>query len=221
MRVWMAVFLPILLTACSYHLNKESAATTGDVPSFSQGQLSYAIVNQYVFTPKCVQCHGHSGGVNLETFAAVTQNLTAVEGAVRSGSMPKAPAPPLTANEAQLLADWIAAGAPEQASGGGTVPPPPALEPKFSSIHDQVFAKKCLLCHNGAGSAKDVPLDTAQDLLTSPDDLVLPGDPDNSYLAIVISPGARRPMPPPRSGLTLTNDEVNVIKEWIKNGAKD
>ena len=221
MRVWMAVLLPILLSACNSHLAKESAVAGGDVPSFSKGQLSYAIVNQYVFAPKCVQCHGHSGGVSLETFAAVSQNLTAVEAAVRAGSMPKAPAPPLTTSEEQLLADWIAAGAPEQASGGGDVPPPPALEPKFASIHDLVFAKKCLHCHNAAGSAKDVPLDTAQDLLTSPDDLVLPGDPANSYLAIVITPGARRQMPPVSSGLTLTNNEINVIKEWIKNGAKD
>jgi len=220
MRVTKAGFLLLLLNACNSHLNKEGTAPTGELRTFSQDQLSYALVNQYVFTPKCVRCHGQTGGVNLETYAAVSQNLAAVEGAVRAGSMPKAPAPPLTASEMQILSDWIAAGAPEQASGGGQIAPP-SLEPKFVSIHDLVFAKKCMHCHNPAGTAKDVPLDTMQDLLTSPVDLVLPGDPDNSYLTIVISPGARQPMPPRSTGLTLSTDEINTIKEWIKNGAKD
>ena len=59
-------------------------------------------------------------------------------------------------------------------------------------------------------------------LFRSPDDLVVPGDPDNSYLVILVSPGARKPMPPPESGMSpLSPDELNVLKEWIKNGAKD
>ena len=66
-----------------------------------------------------------------------------------------------------------------------------------------------------------MPLDTIADLVNSGNDLVIPGDAERSYLTLIISPGARRPMPPKSSGMSLTTEEINIIKEWINNGAKD
>lgn len=225
MRVAIALFSFFALASCGYHLDKQGSKEGGAVPTFSKGQLSYALVNQYVFAPKCVQCHGRSGGVSLETYADVMRNLAAVEGtALRARSMPKSPVPPLTPSEAEILRSWIAAGAPEQPTGGTDLPPPaplPPLTPTFASIHDRIFASKCLSCHRQGGSGHEVPLDTIADLVNSGDDLVIPGDAERSYLTVIISPGARRPMPPRSSGMSLITEEINIIKEWINNGARD
>lgn len=220
LRVGLVFLIALGSFSCSYRIDK-NPATSESMPSFTKGELSYALVDQYVLAPKCIQCHGNSGGINLENYSEVKRNIRGVEAAALvTFAMPKSPVTALSEAQRAMLQDWISIGAPEFPNGGIETPPPP-LAPTFASIHDQIFAAKCMLCHNPNGSAKKVSLDTAADLLAAPNDLVLPGDPDNSYLTIIISPGARRPMPPASSGISLSEDEVNVIKEWIKNGAKD
>lgn len=56
--------------------------------------------------------------------------------------------------------------------------------------------------------------------MNSPDDLVIPGKPLESYL-VVLGPDARRPMPQKILVLVILGEELKCIKEWIQNGAID
>lgn len=206
------------LTGCNYKVNKI------DDTQVSGSGLSYGAVAQKVFAQSCTSCHGSSGGVNLESYAAVAANLAGIERTVfQSGSMPKAPQPPLTAEQKALLRAWLDAGAPESGGAEGPVlPPAPALEPTFASIKELVIEKKCLQCHKPGGKAEEVPLSALSDLLDGSEPLVVPGRPEESLFFTVLLPEARFRMPPPRSGITpLTESETNIIKEWIQNGARD
>jgi uncharacterized membrane protein len=67
-----------------------------------------------------------------------------------------------------------------------------------------------------------VPLETINDLINSPLDIVIPNNPEESGLFILIQEGVRGKMPPINSGITpVTPEEIAVIKEWINQGAKN
>jgi mono/diheme cytochrome c family protein len=83
-----------------------------------------------------------------------------------------------------------------------------------------ILENKCLSCHKPGEHAGHIPLSTRSDLLNSPLDLVIPGKPDESGLMIVVSPGARKQMPPMDSGIApLTKNQRDLIRTWILNGA--
>lgn len=77
----------------------------------------FAEVFTQVIGPRCAGCHseagGNRGGVNLETFANVKSELAAIDEAVATGFMPPRRSGPLTPEQKDLLARWIAAGAPQ------------------------------------------------------------------------------------------------------------
>ena len=59
-------------------------------------------------------------------------------------------------------------------------------------------------------------------MIDSPYGIIVPGDPDESGLVLVTLPTARKRMPPPKSGLAaLKPEEIEIVKQWITNGAKD
>ncbi len=192
-------------------------------PGNTAQKISFLDVNQKIFIPKCVACHGNSGGVNLENFQEAKKHLDAInQAAVIGRRMPKAPYPALTEEEVQILSAWIQAGGPETLPSQNPNPPAPALEPKFESIKKTILENKCLVCHKPNGSAKNVVLDTAQAMIDSPYDIVLPGNPEESGLVLVLQPDANKKMPPPSSGISpVKSEEIHVIEEWIRNGAKD
>lgn len=79
-----------------------------------RSKISYKLVNEKIFIPHCVACHGPAAGVSVETYAAVKQNLARIEAAVlKFKFMP--PKGPLSSLEYELLDAWIRAGAPENA----------------------------------------------------------------------------------------------------------
>jgi len=81
-------------------------------PPPAKPALSFAFVQQQVFTPKCAKCHGGMVG----SYEKVVGNLTEIESRVRSTfeweQMPPPRASQLTEEEKNLLLDWIKAGAP-------------------------------------------------------------------------------------------------------------
>ena len=105
------------------------------------------------------------------------------------------------------------------------------LEPTFSSISKNIFIKKCSLytCHSSAFSKKSADLDlsagknTYINLVNVPSSTypeiirILPGKPDESLLIqrlegkIIISVPLERDC--------ISKDEIQIIREWIKNGA--
>lgn len=123
----------------------------------------------------------------------------------------------------------------EHSDPGGPVGtgPGPDPEPTLSSIQENIFDTNCALsgCHAGAnpqqgmnlsagesfGSMVGVPSQERPSLLR-----VNPGNPDDSYLVHKIEGrsgivGERMPL----GRSPLSNDQINLIRTWIVNGAQD
>ena len=219
------ILINLLVSSCSYRKDKSSFFEV----TYNQAMLdkvSYQLINQRIFIPKCISCHGHSGNVNLETYILAYGHVDKInETTVLSHKMPKSPYPALNNEELVLLATWIHAGAPEKPlGGGGDIPPPTTepLEPKFSSIKKNILQNKCMVCHTVGKEADRVSLDTPEDMINSPLEIIIPGNPDESGLVLSVLPNARKIMPPEKSGISnLKPEEIETIKLWIANGAKD
>jgi hypothetical protein len=116
-------------------------------------------------------------------------------------------------------------------SGGGGGAPPSGLQPTLASIQDNVFTVNCAVsgCHRGAGAPYGLQLDpdfSAGNLIRVPSGQdpnlirVVPGDPDASFLIQKLdgtqTVGERMPAGGPPY---LTTATINVIRQWIQNGA--
>lgn len=215
----------IAWTGCSYHIEKNPLDNSDISPNSEMvSKVSFQDVYSQVFQPRCIGCHGTSGGVNLETYSSARSFLSRIkQSALDERKMPKAPYPPLTRSELLILAAWIEAGGPETPINGNPPPdPPPPLEAKFESIKSHIFSVKCMSCHAPGGTAARVSLATKEDLINSPLEIVIPGNPEESGLILVLQEGARKKMPPPESGISpVKAEEIKIIEEWIKNGAND
>jgi hypothetical protein len=114
----------------------------------------------------------------------------------------------------------------------GGEPPAPAT---LSSIHENIFVPRCgaSVCHGGAGPARELDLVGApfdmvgKPSVANPDILLVKaGDADNSLLYQVLqgpvddvsTGGTLEQMP---VGDELTAEELDQIKRWIDDGAKD
>ena len=117
-------------------------------------------------------------------------------------------------------------GQPIGSGGGGTVP----LTADFQSIQDNVFTPICSPCHSGASAPEGLQLDAAHSynlLVGVPSqevptlDRVKPGDPNSSYIIIKLTNGpgiVGQQMP--RGEPPLPQATIDVIKQWITNGAQ-
>ncbi|MBC7538668.1 MAG: hypothetical protein H7281_07595 [Bacteriovorax sp.] len=221
--------ISLLISSCGFRNDRGLLRFVSDNQiTYNQtilNKVSYQLINQRILIPKCISCHGDSGHVNLETYASVYSFIDKIkEVTISTRKMPKSPYSALNNEEFELLATWIHAGTPEKPLNGTDIPPPKIepLEPTFLSIKKNIFQNKCLVCHSIGKEAERVRLDTADDLINSPLDLVLPGNPDESGLVLAILPTARKIMPPKKTGIVFLNpSEIEMIKEWIANGAKD
>ena len=95
------------------------------------------------------------------------------------------------------------------------------LEATFNSIHEQILLPKCVGCHSPGQAAKRVPLNTREDLINSPRDLVIPGNPAESGLFLAVTRTDQKRMPPATVSIEpLLKKEVEVIRQWILEGAQ-
>ena len=118
--------------------------------------------------------------------------------------------------------------------GSGLPPrlPPGALGPNFSEIQANIFVPNCATtgCHLGAGAPQGLRLDDANSygmlvgVASSEESSILrvaPGDSGNSYLIHKLegsaSVGAQMPLNAP----ALDQATINVIRQWITDGAID
>ena len=220
------IFILFIIIGCNYHVEKNPSARLNISPSDEMiNSVSFEEVKEKVFLPKCISCHGNSGGINLETYALAEIHLDKInQSSLIERRMPKAPYPPLTKEELTLLSAWIKAKGPNRPISGIPDPekPPVVLLPTFSSIKKNIFDSKCLICHSPGGQAARIPLSTKEDLLNSPLEIVIPGNPEESGLILVLLENARKRMPPPESGMSpVRSEELEIIKEWILNDAKN
>jgi hypothetical protein len=115
----------------------------------------------------------------------------------------------------------------EPIGSGGT--PTGPLTADFQSIQDNVFTPICVRCHSGGAAPEGLQLDAAHSyalLVGVPSTevpsikRVNPGNPDSSYIVLKLEDapgivGAQMPF----GGPYLPQSTINVIRQWITNGA--
>lgn len=148
----MLLLSSLILLACNYTENKDGQA----IRFYEVGQVSYAMVQDKVFKPSCVQCHskaaGNGGGVNLESYTSVSANLSKINSSVfESHKMPKTGA--LSEDQLAMLDAWIKAGGPENANPLAGPPPTPAealaeIRTHFESKVKPLVQRACMECHD-------------------------------------------------------------------------
>jgi uncharacterized membrane protein len=224
---WIVGFF-IFLTACNFTREKVLPEPIPAKENYNQTELTFSNVYAKVFRTNCLSCHGDSGEVNLETYENVKTNLKLIfKATIVNRKMPKPPVRLLTPDQLGLLNAWIQAGAPE----GATEPVQPTLplQATFASIRTNIFETKCFMCHAVGQSAERVPLDSREALLTSPLELVIPGQSAESGLVLAIMNDRPDKVMPPilntngeETGFSrLSTAEIQIIRDWIDRGAND
>ena len=86
----------------------------------------------------------------------------------------------------------------------------------FSETIAPIFAKRCLACHNARTAKGRLNLETFAAMKKGGESgaVVEPGDPDSSYLYLLIDDGSM-----PKDADPLTNEEKASVKKWISTGA--
>ena len=127
---------------------------------------------------------------------------------------------------------FIASCSGGDGSGLPPVLPPGAFGPNFSEIQANIFTPNCATtgCHLGAGAPQGLRLDDANSfgmlvgVASSQESSILrvaPGDPDNSYLLRKLEGSASVGAQMPLSAPPLEQASIDVIRQWITDGAID
>lgn len=125
----------------------------------------------------------------------------------------------LTQDEISVIRKWIELGIPN------TDEPPPntdpvdsgtPIKPTYSEIQRKIITPNCNNCHNSKGKAKDVPFETYEQIFRPK--LITPEKPNQSKFYTVLI-GNKPKMP--RKAPPLKKEEIEAIKIWIEQGAKE
>ena len=81
-----------------------------------------------------------------------------------------------------------------------------------------IFAEHCVRCHSPGNNKGDVSLATFDDLKSN--DFVTAGDADGSYLIELVTSQDGEPPAMPKEAKPLSDAEVDLLREWIGQGAK-
>ena len=89
----------------------------------------------------------------------------------------------------------------------------------YAKYIQPIFNVKCITCHGNGKTDGGVNLTSCSGATADPS-IVFPGEPENSILVWAIEGNpATQPMPPVGYP-TLTQNQINGIKTWIKEGAQ-
>lgn len=95
-----------------------------------------------------------------------------------------------------------------------------AASPDFQKDIQPLMTKYCVECHGASKPKSGVRLDSYDALIAkSRKQSVIPGDPDKSRLIMTMT-GTAKLMPPKKFTPRPTTEEIDLIKDWIKGGAK-
>ena len=92
------------------------------------------------------------------------------------------------------------------------------LKATWAAVFDNIIIEKCLECHSPGGNGAKSPLTSWQEIIDSPLELVLPGNPEDSGLYLAVTRTDEKRMP--SKGAPLSSEELHAIYQWIKDGAK-
>lgn len=228
-----------LLAACTFQHNKVTTNEDGfnkvcEPVSFAQVQSEIFGTSQ-ASTGKCLACHVPGGPLlALDNYGAVKLRIVQIEDSVRSGRMPKNA--PLPAATKQLLYAWIQQGAPELADAklvasdctttidpdpttpvnptDPTVPPAPLqVDPNYESLRKEIFASKCLDCHDSSGIFSSYDFSTYQSIVSYQKLFALPADGSDSRFVNSLVTGKM-----PRGKPPLPPEQIEVIRQWVALG---
>jgi hypothetical protein len=141
-----------------------------------------------------------------------------------------------------LVTSLLLLGCSSGSGGGGGEPPPPpppppppsdppngaTLEPTFTSIQANVFTPICTACHAGSLPPEGLRLDAASSygMLVGIASVqvpslqrVNPGNPNSSYLIQKLEGTAAVGVRMPADQPPLPQSTINVIRQWITDGA--
>lgn len=216
-----SIFIILLvISSCNYKIDKGELEYSE--PSDEMlNTISYKQLRSEVLVPKCLSCHGNSGGVNLETYESTYKHLADIHrSCLQTKTMPKAPVSSLDSRQVEVLTAWIEAGGPENPRNTDA-PDTDETESTsgFNKIKQEIIEPKCISCHMPGEHAGHIPLNTKDDLLNSSLNLLVPGKPDASLFYTITGPGAMNMMPP--IGVEpLTDIQREMIRVWIQEGAQ-
>jgi len=116
------------------------------------------------------------------------------------------------------------------AGGGNLAPPAQGLAPTLDSIQTNVFSVNCAVpgCHGGAGTQQGLRLDPGFSYgslinVQSPQDptliRVIPFNPDGSLIVRKLEGTQPVGDRMPQGGPYLPQSTIDVIRQWILNGA--
>lgn len=203
-----------------------------------------------ILTQRCIVCHsGESAplGLRLDSFEAIlkgSSNGPIVKSGdpeaselirrIKGVSQPRMPltGPPFLSDpEIAEFELWVAGGLNKGEAAAGVASPqittarPGPGEPVTYQHIAPIFAKRCIKCHMDNGLMGSAPegfrMVSYQSVLASNDRVrVVPGNPEASELVRRIR-GQARPRMPHDGPPYLDNDEIQLITDWVSQGARD
>lgn len=95
-----------------------------------------------------------------------------------------------------------------------------AAEVDFKKSIQPIFEKRCIECHGAEKQKADLRLDSKGEAIKNDTTIIVPGKPDESDMFKRVSlPADHDDIMPPK-GDPLTKEQVELIKQWIAEGAK-
>jgi serine/threonine-protein kinase len=195
-----------------------------------------------ILKDRCFECHGQKpddleADLNIFDRDTLVQKKIVVPGkpddsklvkrvTSQARPMPPKSKPRLADSEAQILRDWIAAGAPalgEAVTVTTKATPPPAAAappaPAPAARAQAILRDQCATCHSGARPEGGFRIEDRADLLAK--GRVVPSQPEQSALFQRVSSNDD-PMPPVGDGRRrLSAEEIAAVRDWIKGGAPE
>jgi len=103
--------------------------------------------------------------------------------------------------------------------GGGSADPEGAAAPTFSAV-SAILTKNCVSCHTGEKAKEGIDLNSYASVMKGgrPGPIVMAGEPANSVIIMAMRGQGKDQMPP---GGKLPEDQIKVVEDWIKGGAKE
>ncbi len=99
-------------------------------------------------------------------------------------------------------------------------PNPPAVDISFATEIQPIFNNNCIACHNGTLNPDLRVGNSYNALMALPVGSIIPGNADGSELMGMLNheAGADNPMPP---DAPISSSKINLIRQWINQGAKN
>ncbi len=239
-RVFLFIFLSLMISACSYPMEQLGFFKTsvlGKISTLSQfgdKNVDFSVVKSTALST-CLECHS-AGKRAMATEELAFEQRTEILETIRNGSMPPKASGYQSMSECdrKILETWIddktQGRAPavkvRELSACGNIQAPiqkpkidfAVLELNFENVKREIIAPKCLSCHAKDSDGYQYAL---EDLQNIKDNDLIAGTADESDLYNVLIPGRKKYfMPPKKSGIpALSVDEADFIKRWIDSGA--